>query len=209
MGAKRFKRLADAYDQTGNARVTFKGNIDVLTRADPQLHYVLRLYQPETNSSVKASTWLQKLGDLHASFPEEQARARGKVEDALYDLAVVVRFIQNLAPVISVPSISKKGGQLFVSRCQQLEAEVVQVRHQVDLADFAVPIDNLLEPGMAEEALPKLDEFIVDKTGSKLGFLYPDLVSDCLQNIENHSEHLKANQKTSGGLSQSPLGIKS
>ncbi|KXH67004.1 hypothetical protein CSAL01_05610 [Colletotrichum salicis] len=45
----------------------------------------------------------------------------------------------------------------------------------LDLRDFAVPIDELLEPGMTVEALKTLDQFIVDNAGARPGVLYKDL----------------------------------
>lgn len=92
-------------------------------------------------------------------------RMEEREADALNDLAVAVGFIQDLSPAISMPSVSRKKGQMFVSRLRDLEAEVVQLKDQLDLLDFALPIDNLLEPGMSEGALKKLDQFVINKVG--------------------------------------------
>ncbi|KAK0714406.1 hypothetical protein B0T21DRAFT_415643 [Apiosordaria backusii] len=190
MGYKWFKRVSNAYDKVGNARVTMKGKPEDLTATDPQLHYMLRLAHPET-TAAKASDWLKKLGDLYESHPDERARLREKESETLFNLAVIVGFIQDLSPVISMPSFSRKKGQKFVSRFNDLETELNGLRAKVDLQEYAVPIDHLLEPGMAESALQSLDKFIIDKTGTKLGFLYQDTVADCLEHLERQCQQVK------------------
>ncbi|KAK3939513.1 ipa protein [Diplogelasinospora grovesii] len=192
---KWFKRVSNAYDNAGNARVTMKGNPEELTRSDPQLHYMLRLCQPET-SAARAADWIKKLGDLYEAHPGDRDKLEEREADSLADLAVIVGFIQDLSPVVSMPSLSRKKGQMFVSRSQDLEAELNQLKKdtQMDLLlrDFAVPIDNLLEPGMAEGALKALDGFVVDKAGTKMGFLYQDLVEDCFSDLQNQYRQVRA-----------------
>jgi hypothetical protein len=60
------------------------------------------------------------------------------------------------------------------------------------LADFAVSIDNPTEPDMAKGTLNALDQFIVDKTGIKMGFLYQDLYENYLSVIHDYCQHQKA-----------------
>ncbi|KAK0701873.1 hypothetical protein B0T26DRAFT_660066 [Lasiosphaeria miniovina] len=182
-GMKWFKRVSGVYDKPSDARVNIKGNVEDLTRLDPQLHYMLRLCQPET-TAAKAVDWIKKLSDLHNSHPEEREKLEERETEALGNLAIIIGFISDLSPTISMPPLSRKQGQMFVSRSQGLEAELDQFKKEVDLRDFAVPIDNLLEPGMTEGALKRLDEFIVAKAGTKLGFLYQDLIQDCLDDLD-------------------------
>ena len=191
LGMKWFKRVSNVYDKAGNVRVTIKGNPEDLTRSDPQLHYLLRLCQPET-TAAKAIDWLQKLGDLHSSHPEERDRLQAREVESLANLAIITAFISDITPTISMPAASKKKSQLFVSRVHDLEAELNLLKKDLDLLDFASPIDNLLEPGMAEGALKALDDFIVDKTGTKLGFLYQDLIQDCLAELNHQYQQAKA-----------------
>lgn len=73
---------------------------------------------------------------------------------------------------------------MFVSRSQELEVELIQLKKQNNLRDFAVPLDNLLEPGMAESALKTLDQFIIEKAGAKIEFLYQDLVEDWFSDVQ-------------------------
>ncbi|KAK6226832.1 hypothetical protein QIS74_00387 [Colletotrichum tabaci] len=125
--SKWYKRTSNAYDSVGNPRVTLKGNPGDLTRSNPQLHYVLRLCHPDTTAS-KAVEWLKKLADLHQAHPSER---------------------ENLdeSETVTIPAPSRKKGQLFVSRSQELEAELNNLKTDLDLRDFAAPIDTLLEPG--------------------------------------------------------------
>ncbi|KAH7017420.1 hypothetical protein EDB80DRAFT_704864 [Ilyonectria destructans] len=191
LGTKWFKRTASTYDNAGSARVTMKGNPEDLTRSDPQLHFVLRLCQPETNA-VKAVDWINKLSKLHETYPTEREKLCDREASSLCDLAVIIGFIQDLSSAIPMPSLSRKKGQLFVSRSQELERELSLLKKQVDLRDFAVPIDNLLEPNMAENALKTLDQFIIDQAGTKVGFMYQDLVDDCFSDLEAQYERERA-----------------
>ncbi|KAK5988346.1 hypothetical protein PT974_12497 [Cladobotryum mycophilum] len=189
-GSKWFKRLSNKYDNLGNAKVAMKGKPDELTIADPQLHYVLRLCQSDTNAT-KAADWMGKLGGLHTAHPTEREKLEGREVEALCDLAVIIGFIRDLSPLISMPSLSRKKGQMFVARSQELEAELNQLKSQVDLRDWVVPIDNLLEPGVASTALGALDQFVAEKAGSKIGFLYQDLVEECFSDLQNQYEQVK------------------
>lgn len=187
MGAKFFKRQPGAYDKAGNAQVSMKCNLKKLAKADKQLYYMMRLCQAETTPK-DAADWLKKLAEFTESHPTAREQMGEREADALNDLAVVVGFIQDLSLLVSMPSLSHEKGQMFVSQSQNLEAELVGLKDQIDLLDFALPIDNLLEPGMAEGALKKLDRFIIDKVGTKIGFLYEDLVHECFAVLESQCE---------------------
>ncbi|KAF6820633.1 hypothetical protein CPLU01_12722 [Colletotrichum plurivorum] len=104
-----------------------------------------------------------------------------------------------------MPPLSRKKGQLFVSRAQELEAELNQLKKDLDVGDYAVPIDNLLEPGMAEGALKTLDAFVVERSGTKLGFLYEDLIEDCVSDLDAQYDQVKA--KMQKGEDWTPLPI--
>lgn len=190
-GAKYFKRVAHSFDDAGIARVIMKIRPEELTRVNPQLHYMLRLCQPQTYAS-KAAEWIKKLGDLYESHPDDREILHEREIDALGDLIVITAFIQDISPVISMPTPSRKKRQIFISRSKDLDAELSKLRGQIDLRDFVVPIDNLLEPGMTNKALSALDQFVVDKTGSKMGFLYQDLVEECLADLQNQCRETKA-----------------
>ncbi|KAL1853889.1 hypothetical protein Plec18170_005281 [Paecilomyces lecythidis] len=161
-GSKWFKRVSNAYDRAGNARVTMKGNPEQLTRSDPQLHYMLRLCQSETNAT-KAVPWIKKLSDLYHADQTEREKLTEKEAEILGDLAVIVAFTQDLSSIVSLPSVFRKTGQLFISKYQELDAELNQLGKDIDLRDYVVPISNLQEPSMAEGAMSALNKFIAEK----------------------------------------------
>ncbi|KAF5001070.1 hypothetical protein FGRMN_1264 [Fusarium graminum] len=180
MGSKWFKRLSNVYDNAGNAKVSLKGKPDELTRSDPQLHYLLRLCQPETTLN-KAVEWMQKLSDLYKSHPLEREKLAEREARTLYDVAAIVALFQDLSSAFSLPSASRKKGSLFVTNLQGVDVELSQFKKDVDLRDFAAPIDNLLEPGVAAKALDVLDQFVTEKTGTKMGSLYQDELEKTFQ----------------------------
>ncbi|KAG9185453.1 hypothetical protein G6011_07997 [Alternaria panax] len=177
-GSKWFKRIST----NDAARLSLKRSPESLTIQDPQLHYMLRLCQDETTWST-AAEWLQRLEDLHRAHPLEQDNLSEREYDTLGDLAIIVTFIQSLSSFAQLPAPNHKKSQPFVPGCAALDKELRQLKDSIDLGDYAIPIDNLLKPGMAKGALATLDSFIVEKTGTKLGFLYQDLVFDCVSNV--------------------------
>ncbi|KAJ5014905.1 hypothetical protein K4K57_000838 [Colletotrichum sp. SAR 10_99] len=192
-GPKRFKRISNAYDNAGNARLAMKGRPEDLTRSDPLFSYLLRLCQPSTAPS-NATDWMKRLGDLYTAHPTERERLEERQADALFDLAVIVGFVQDLSSAVTLPSCSNKKGRAFVKRSRELEAELTALKTEIDLRDYAVPIHNLLEPGMAEGALAALEEFVVANAGTKIGFLYQDLITECFADLESRYEQMKINK---------------
>lgn len=188
-GSKWFKRISTVR-KDDIVRISMKRKPESLTAENPQLHYMLRLCQEETNWS-RSAEWLQKLEDLHRAHPLEKEKMTEREFDSLGDLAVIVTLIQSLSLLAQLPAINHKKGQSFVSGYSALENELRQLKAGVDLGDFAIPIDNLLEPGMAVGALTTLDKYLLEKTGTKLGFLYQDLVDNCVSNIYKQYEQQK------------------
>jgi hypothetical protein len=191
IGKKLFKRLSNITDKAGNPRVALKRSPEELTRADPQLHYVVRLCQPETTPS-SAANWIKQLAELHDTHPPQRERLEEREIDALANLASIIAFIHDISPVISMPPLSRKKGQLFVRRSQDLEIEINQLRERIDLLEFAAPLDNLLEPGMAAQAMESLENFVAEATGTKMGFLYQDLIDECFTDLEHQYDKLTA-----------------
>ncbi|KAB8207493.1 hypothetical protein BDV34DRAFT_191805 [Aspergillus parasiticus] len=188
-GDKHFKRVSGVYDN-GTARVTMKTKPDTLTRTDPQLNYILRLCQTDTNAS-RAVEWVRKLDDLHQTHPAEQDKMAESEFDAFGDLAVTTNFVQCLSTSLPMPPMNPKKGQTYISRLKELGSELDPLKSEVDLSAFAVPIDNLMEPGMAQGALTTLDEFISNKAGADIGFLYQDLNEECLSDLQNQAQQQK------------------
>ncbi|KAF5983663.1 ipa protein [Fusarium bulbicola] len=180
-GSKWFKRISNAYDNAGNAKVSMKGKPEELTRSDPQLHYLLRLCLQET-TVTKAAEWMDKLSGLYKAHPLEREKLDERESRTLHDVAAIVAFVQDLSAVYSLPSASRKKGNLLVKK-------------EVDLRDYAAPIDNLLEPGMSAKALEALDAFVIEKTGTKMESLYQDELEKAFQNIEEQCQQAKDKSK--------------
>lgn len=94
---------------------------------------------------------------------------------------------------------------MFISRSQNLEAELNQLKTQIDLSEYAIPIDHLLEPGMSQNALEALDRFVVQKVGTKMGFLYQDLVEECFADLQNQYKLVTEIISQKGKLELPPL----
>lgn len=199
-GSKWFKRVSNAFDTDGNARVTMKGSPEELTLSNPQLHYVLRLCHPDT-TAPKSIGWLKKLTSLYESHPLERDNLEEREADSLGNVAAIAALTQDLSSATSMPPFSRKKGRVFASKTLELEAELGQLRKPIDLRDFAVPIPNLLEPGMAEHALKALDEYVTEKAGINMGLLYYNLVEDCILDLQR--QHTQANAKN--GQKETPL----
>jgi hypothetical protein len=178
-------------NKDGTARVAMKGDPGALTRTDPQLHYMLRLCQIETDA-FKATDWIKKLSDLHNAHESERDKLEEREAESLGDLAIITSFMQDLSSAISMPSLCRKKNQMFVTRSQDLDAEMQDFKSKIDLRDFVVPLDNLLEPGVTPKALADLDRFVVENAGTKMGFLYQDLIDDCLTEIESQYQNARS-----------------
>lgn len=189
-GSKWFKRMA-TMQKDGIIRIAMKRDPEILTADNPQLHYMLRLCQDKTNWS-SAAEWLQKLEDLHRAYPSEKQKISSREFGSLGALAYIVIFIQSLSSVAQLPAVGQKKGDTFLSGYDSLESELSRLKSRIDLGDFVIPIDNLLEPGMSSGALSALNAYLVETTGTKLGFLYQDLVDDRITNLSKRHAELKA-----------------
>ncbi|KAK5651862.1 hypothetical protein OQA88_11631 [Cercophora sp. LCS_1] len=192
LGLQRFKRVPNIDNEAGSTRVVIKGNPEDLARTDPQLYYILRLCEPEA-TAAEAVDWVVKLDDLHNSHPSECERLAKGVLEGFGDLAAIVSFIYASSETLSMPSPSRNEGQMFVAGSQDLDVELGELKKKIDVLDFAAPIDNLLAPGVARAALKALDDFVIENAGSKLGFIYQDLIADCLLALEHQNELATAN----------------
>ncbi|CVK99040.1 uncharacterized protein FPRN_03869 [Fusarium proliferatum] len=116
----------------------------------------------------------------------------------LHDVAAIVAFVEDLSTVHSFPSASRKKGNLLVTGLQEVDAELSQIKKEVDLRDYAAPIDNLLEPGLSARALEAPEGFVVEKTGTKMGSLYQDELEKAFRNVEEQYQQAKdkANKDT-------------
>ncbi|OAL51569.1 hypothetical protein IQ07DRAFT_642510 [Pyrenochaeta sp. DS3sAY3a] len=189
-GSKWFKRMTTV-QKDGIIRIAMKGDPEILTADNPQLHYMLRLCQDRTNWS-SAAEWLQKLEDLHRAHPLEKQKMSSREFGALGALALIVIFIQSLSSVAQLPAVGQKKGNTFLSGYASLESEVRKLKPAIDIHDYVTPIEEFLEPGMSSCALSALGDFLVKPTSTKLGFLYQDLVDDNIASLSKRHVELKA-----------------
>ncbi|EEU48986.1 uncharacterized protein NECHADRAFT_75698 [Fusarium vanettenii 77-13-4] len=90
-------------------------------------------------------------------------------------------------------------------RSQELEAELAPIKMEIDLSEYAVPIDNLLEPWMADKALDMMEAHVVQRAGATLGYLYHILVEECIAELEDQCEQAKARAKNDSKGEQIPV----
>ncbi|KAL7953088.1 hypothetical protein V8C34DRAFT_321657 [Trichoderma compactum] len=179
IGARCFRRVANAYDDAGNPKVFMKIKPQELSQGDYLLQHMLRLCQSQTSAS-QAAQWIDKLDELHNSKPSDWKPLQQREMDALCELMAIVLVIQQFSISLSVPSLSRKTGQTFLEGSRELNSGLNDIRKEIDLQEFSVPITKLLEPGMANRALAQLDDFVVRNMGSKMDFLYHYAVQECL-----------------------------
>ncbi|KAK5712196.1 hypothetical protein LTR17_018062 [Elasticomyces elasticus] len=179
VAGKSFKRIT-----TGEtSRIAMKGQPADFTVSDPQLHYILRLYHPDT-SHTSATQWIQKLDDHNTRYADDLKRLTDDQVLALGDLAIMVSFMHTVSTSLTMVTGSKKSGLLFTGRTAGVETELAQYKAVADFGDCLIPRNNLLEPGAAANALQALDGFIVEHAGTSLGSLYEDMLDECLDDID-------------------------
>ncbi|RBR07564.1 hypothetical protein FVER53590_12696 [Fusarium verticillioides] len=209
-GSKWFKRNSNTCDNSGNAKVSMKGKPEELTRSDPQLHYLLRLCQPET-TVTKAAEWMEKLSDLYKAHPLEREKLDERESRTLHDVAAIVAFFQDLSRVYLLPSASRKKGNLLVAGLQEVDTELNQIKKEVDLRDYAAPTDNLLEPDELEKAFRNVEEQYQQaknkaNTDSKTDFVPIDTAPvDTKERIETRRQKEKTRPEHSSVYAITPI----
>lgn len=189
-GTSYFKRISNSVDKDGSAKVTLKKRPEE-QRLDTQLYWTLRLCESDTDPK-KAREYLEQLSTFQHSYPEKKESWEVREAEALFELAVITTFIQDLSSAVKLPSVSRKGGQALLARIEQTNTRMSNLKEGVDLRDFAAPIDHLLEPGMAEEALSALDVFLRESTGSSMGATYQAIFEESVTDVTRQMEAEKA-----------------
>ncbi|KAK5687680.1 hypothetical protein LTS10_001820 [Elasticomyces elasticus] len=182
-----FRRITT--DET--SRVAIKGQPSNFTLSDPQLHYILRLCHPDT-SHTSAAQWIQKLDDHNTRHADDRKRLTDDQALTLGDLAIIVSFMHTVSTSLTMVPGSKKTGLLFTGRTAELDVELARYKAAADFGDHLVPTHNLLEPGVAANALRALDEFVIEHAGTSLGSLYENMLDGCLNDIEKTFSHVKS-----------------
>lgn len=196
----RFKRVTVG----SNSRIAIEGQPSDSTVSHPQLHYILRLCHPDTNHK-DAAQWIQKLDDYNNRFADDRRRLSGNQIETLGDLAIIVSFMHTLSSSLAMVPSSKKFGLLFTGRAGDMDAEMNQCRAEADFGDHVVPMDNLLEPEAASNALQALNEFIVERAGANLGSLYEEMLEECLEDIETKYADAKDRAQKTEKKTHAPL----
>ncbi|KAI0439654.1 hypothetical protein F4803DRAFT_568229 [Xylaria telfairii] len=179
-----FKRITNAKDN-GNVRIVLKGKPEVLADGDQLLHCLLCLCQPET-TALKAPKWIAEIAKMDNIQEITRGNLYGGDIDAIGHVIFILVFISALSHVVSVPTFNRKSGRRFTAGAAELGTELDQVKAEIDLADLVTPINGLVEQEKAKAALAAFDEFVVHKTGTKMGFHYQDLVYDSLAKLRGH-----------------------
>ncbi|KAL6700450.1 hypothetical protein J3F84DRAFT_392563 [Trichoderma pleuroticola] len=179
LGARCFRRVTNAYNEAGDPRVVMKVKPEELPGRDSLLQCMVRLCQSRTHAS-QAVELIKKLDELYKSKPCAWKLLPGRQMDALDELLIIVSVIQEFSKALSLPPLSRKTGQTFLEGSRELNSGLNDIREKVDLQQFSVPITTLLGPGMATQALAKLDDSVIRNTGSKMDFFYHYNVQECL-----------------------------
>ncbi|KAL2856783.1 hypothetical protein BJX68DRAFT_229467 [Aspergillus pseudodeflectus] len=184
--APKYFRRSSAGDNKAATRVVMTVKPESLAQKNPLLQYVLTLTDTKTDA-LKAIPWIQKLDDLPRTHPTLASELTESESEALAGLSVTAAFIQSLATSLPLPPANSKKGQAYLPKIKALISEVEELSDEVDLSEYVVPIDNLLEPGIAREALATLDNFIVENAGVGLGFLYDGLAEEVMTSVQAQS----------------------
>ncbi|KAJ3946767.1 uncharacterized protein N0V96_003142 [Colletotrichum fioriniae] len=96
-----------------------------------------------------------------------------------------------------------KKGRIFITRALEPEAECNEVKKDLGLGEFAIPIGNLKEEGKTEGALKRLDEFPEEKAVAKMSDLCSASFADCRSYLDEQHKDAKAK----GKMDWTPLPI--
>ncbi|KAL2826693.1 hypothetical protein BDW59DRAFT_179403 [Aspergillus cavernicola] len=151
-----------------------------------KIQYILSLCEPKVDAA-KAVHWIKKLDEFHREQPAKMEDLMESESEAFGDLSVTTAFIQSLAASLSLPPPNKTKGQLYLLKLKALTTELDGLKDDLDLSQFVVPIDNLLEPGVARQALLAVNEFIVQKAGAEIGVLYDGLADEAMTAVQDQS----------------------
>ncbi|KAL5086935.1 hypothetical protein Trisim1_008502 [Trichoderma cf. simile WF8] len=190
IGARCFRRVPNAYDEAGNPRVVMRVKPEELNGRDSLLQNMLRLCQPQTHAS-QAFQWVNKLDELYNSKPSCWKSLQQREVDALDELFWIVPLIEELSMVIALPPLSRKTGQLYINGSWELDYGLNKIRKEIDLQAFSVPLNKLLEPGMANEALTQLDDLVELHASCKMDFFYHYVVQYCSAYYRARSQETK------------------
>ncbi|KAJ0376828.1 hypothetical protein COL26b_004880 [Colletotrichum chrysophilum] len=189
--SKLFKRVSNGVDAVGNSNIKLKGKPQDVQNSEPPLHILLRLCQPETTPQ-KAHGWIEQLSKLYLKTDFDKYGAT-LPRDAFETMGLLsLSAAMNLSLAQKGPVPSRKKAQFFVTRAQELEAELNRLKKDLG----PVLTKKVLDNGLTDGALERLDEIVAEKVGARLAFLYEDLIQDNFAYLDKQYDHAKANGET-------------
>ncbi|KAI7459415.1 hypothetical protein KC357_g9170 [Hortaea werneckii] len=97
----------------------------------------------------------------------------------------------------------------FTGRVDKLNEELSQYKAEADFGDYLVPVDSILKPSVANNALRALDDYVVERSGARMGSLYDGMLDECLEDIDQKYASAKSRlQKDGKSVAPSPTGEK-
>ncbi|KAJ4246530.1 hypothetical protein NW762_013470 [Fusarium torreyae] len=194
IGAEWFKPLPGLYDRAGYERLALNGDPEELTRKDPQLHYLLRLCQPETDV-VGAVKWIEKLEQLYASHSLVRKKLFERENRAYFDMAAIVTFVQDISSVFLLPPPSWGKGRLLVTGLLDTEAELNQCKKGIDLGELVYYPAMLMQSDNAIRTLQALERYVEVMTKTTMGCLYEKQQDVLIHDLEGHYQKAKVKRE--------------
>ncbi|KAM0705513.1 hypothetical protein Q7P35_006872 [Cladosporium inversicolor] len=199
---KRFRCGTDV--KSGRSKIVMKGQPAECTVSNPQLHYILRLCHSDTSPS-DAVIWIQKLDEHNGRYADDRAKLNEAEMTALDELVLIVSFMHMTSTAINMAPVSQKSGLQFIARLAELDLILNSIKSGAEFGNYVVPMHNLLEPQMATSALAALDDFILQEAGERLGFLYEEVLTDSLSELDFMYADEKARLGTADAATYVPL----
>jgi hypothetical protein len=192
-GSKHFKRLSKVFDN-GTPRVVLKAVPGRVIKEDPQLHYILRLCQPE-NGVAQAVRWNNMLQQLHHNQPLEQDKLEEWEFDALGEVSLTINLVNTFITSLELPSASPKKGLRYISKLKELMARLEPLKTHTKLRRLPISLDDLKDPDTAKEALSIVGRFSEYYAGGSMVSLYQNLNKEFLEDLEVQLQEAKGTKK--------------
>ncbi|RAO73294.1 uncharacterized protein BHQ10_009306 [Talaromyces amestolkiae] len=198
-GSKHFKRLAKVFDN-GTPRVVLKSIPDRLVKEEPQLHYILRLCQPE-NGPIQAVHWNNMIAQLHHNQPLERDKLEEWEFEAYGEVSLTINLVNTLIVSLELPSASAKKGLTYISKLKEVMARLDPLKIHTSLRRFPIFLDDLKHPDTTVEALSIVDRFSEYYAGGSMIALYQNLNKEFLEDLEVQLQEVKGPKKAKGKCS--------
>ncbi|GAM41078.1 hypothetical protein TCE0_041r13927 [Talaromyces pinophilus] len=192
-GSKHFKRLAKVFDN-GTPRVVLKSIPDRVIKENPQLHYILRLCQPELGAA-QAVQWNNMLASLHHNHPLEQDKLEEWEFGALGEISLTINLVNTAIESLELPSASPKKGLTYISKLKELISRLEPLKTHTNLRRLPISLDDIKDPNTAKEASSIVDRFCEYYAGGSMVALYQNLNKEFLEDLEVQLQEAKGMKK--------------